>query len=204
MHEYFQKVGLNPPTHPSIYPPTYPKTKKVNASFQSKEQLQNEREVLGLMAPWLRDDVISTINRNIVRSVPIFDKLIRGNPKGGAELLQRYVRIHPPTYPPTHLPTHHSLIDIMQAKIFRPDELITKEGEASDRIYILAKGRVEVTHPTTHPPIHPPTHLSKPIHPPTYPNRWSNGARSASPFSKQAPSLGKAVSSATHKPRPTR
>lgn len=104
VHEYFQKV---------------------NSSFQSKEQLQNERDVLGLMAPWLRDDVIGTINKQIVRSVPIFDKLIRANPKGGADLLQR-------------------LVDIMCARVFRPDELVIKEGEVSDRIYILAKGRVEV------------------------------------------------------------
>jgi len=104
VHEYFQKI---------------------NSSFQSKEQLQNERDVLGLMAPWLRDDVIGTINKAIVRSIPIFDKLIRANPKGGAELLQR-------------------LVDIMCARVFRPDELVIKEGKVSDRIYILAKGRVEV------------------------------------------------------------
>ena len=79
IHEYFQKV---------------------NASFRSKEDLQNERDVLALMAPWLRDDVITTINRGIVRSVPIFDRIIRGHAHaggggggGGQELLQHLVDI---------------------------------------------------------------------------------------------------------------
>ena len=45
------------------------------------------------MAPWLRDDVISTINRNIVRSVPLFDKMVRSHPVGGHELLQHLIDI---------------------------------------------------------------------------------------------------------------
>ena len=42
-----------------------------------------------------------------------------------------YLSNLPPFFPP-------------YTQIFRPDEFITKEGQVSDRIYILAKGRVEV------------------------------------------------------------
>lgn len=67
----------------------------MNASFKSKEDLQNERDVLALMAPWLRDDVITTINRGIVRSVPILDRVVRSQAHtgGGQELLQHLIDI---------------------------------------------------------------------------------------------------------------
>lgn len=47
------------------------------------------------MAPWLRDDVITTINHGIVRSVPIFDRIVRSHAHGGGgeELLQHMVDI---------------------------------------------------------------------------------------------------------------
>lgn len=133
IHEYFQKI---------------------NASFQSKELFQNEKEVLGLMPPWLRDDVISTINRNIVRSIPLFDKVIRllqqhhththihtgiiGGGGGGGGPLTHTLRPASSSGGgvDTNTNTNTSpaelflqrLIDIMCAKIFRPDEFIVKEG----------------------------------------------------------------------------
>lgn len=80
-----------PSSHRPVHLPT--QHTQVNASFRSKEDLQNERDVLALMAPWLRDDVITTINRGIVRSVPIFDRIVRSHAHsgGGEELLQHLV-----------------------------------------------------------------------------------------------------------------
>jgi hypothetical protein len=65
-------------------------------------------------------EVITSINRNIIKSVPILDRITRPLLPGGAELLNK-------------------LMYILEAKIYRPDELITREGQLSDCIYILAK-----------------------------------------------------------------
>lgn len=59
--------------------------------MRSRELLANERKLLNQMTPWLREEVISTINLKILKGVTIFDKMARM--VNGQELINRVMYI---------------------------------------------------------------------------------------------------------------